>query len=44
MRAGEKMNTKIETRLLVQKAQRHDKDAFSELINLYLKDMYRTAI
>lgn len=38
------MNTKIETRLLVQKAQRHDKDAFSELINLYLKDMYRTAI
>lgn len=38
------MNTNIETRLLVQKAQRHDKDAFSELINLYLKDMYRTAI
>lgn len=33
-----------ETKLLVKKAQRHDKDAFSELVNLYLKDMYRTAI
>lgn len=33
-----------ETKLLIKRAQRHDKDAFSELINLYLKDMYRTAI
>lgn len=34
----------IETIFLVKKAQRHDKNAFSELVNLYLKDMYRTAI
>lgn len=33
----------IEIRLLVKKAQRHDKDAFCELLNLYMKDMYRTA-
>lgn len=34
----------IETRFLVEKAQRHDKDAFTELMQLYMKDMYRTAI
>ena len=33
-----------ETKLLVKKAQRHDKDAFTELMQLYMKDMYRTAI
>lgn len=34
----------IETKFLVKMAQKHDKDAFSELVDLYLKDMYRTAI
>ena len=34
----------IETKLLVKKAQRHDKDAFTELMQRYMKDMYRTAI
>ena len=34
----------IETKFLVKKAQRHDKDAFTELMQLYMKDMYRTAI
>ena len=33
-----------ETTFLVKKAQRHDKDAFTELMQLYMKDMYRTAI
>lgn len=33
-----------ETRILVKRAQRHDKDAFTELMQLYMKDMYRTAI
>ncbi len=33
-----------ETRFLVKKAQRHDKDAFTGLMQLYMKDMYRTAI
>lgn len=33
-----------ETKFLVKKAQRHDKDAFTELMQLYIKDMYRTAI
>ena len=33
-----------DTKLLVKKAQRHDKDAFTELMQLYMKDMYRTAI
>ena len=33
-----------ETTFLVKKAQRHDKDAFTELMQLYIKDMYRTAI
>lgn len=33
-----------ETKLLVQKAQKHDKDAFTELMQQYMKDMYRTAI
>ena len=33
-----------ETKFLVKKAQRHDKDAFTELMQLYMKDMYRTAI
>ena len=34
----------IETKFYVKKAQRHDKDAFTELMQLYMKDMYRTAI
>lgn len=34
----------IETKFLVKKAQRHDKDAFTELMQLYMKDMYRIAI
>ncbi|MEZ3469927.1 MAG: RNA polymerase subunit sigma-70, partial [Schaedlerella sp.] len=34
----------IDTKSCVKKAQRHDKDAFTELMQLYLKDMYRTAI
>jgi RNA polymerase sigma-70 factor (ECF subfamily) len=29
---------------LIQKAKRRDPDAFTELINLYMKDMYRVAI
>ncbi|MBP3458250.1 MAG: RNA polymerase sigma factor [Lachnospiraceae bacterium] len=29
---------------LVKKAKRHDSDAFTELMQLYMKDMYRTAI
>ena len=33
-----------ETKFLVKKAQRHDKDAFTELMQRYMKDMYRTAI
>ena len=33
-----------ETKFWVKKAQRHDKDAFTELMQLYMKDMYRTAI
>lgn len=33
-----------ETKALVKKAQKHDKDAFTELMQLYMKDMYRTAI
>ena len=33
-----------ETKFLVKKSQRHDKDAFTELMQLYMKDMYRTAI
>lgn len=28
---------------LVKRAQRRDKEAFCELINVYMKDMYRTA-
>lgn len=38
------MNKGTEIKLLIKQAQRHDKDAFSQLINIYLKDMYRTAI
>lgn len=34
----------IETKYLVKKAQRHDKDAFCRLTEIYLTDMYRTAI
>ena len=34
----------VEAKFLVKKAQRHDKDAFTELMQLYMKDMYRTAI
>ena len=34
----------IETKFLVNKAQRQDKDAFTELMQRYMKDMYRTAI
>lgn len=30
--------------LLVEKAQGHDKDAFTELMQRYMKDMYRAAI
>lgn len=37
-----KMNN--ETTFLVKRAQRRDKEAFCKLMNLYLKDMYRTAI
>ena len=33
-----------ETKFWVKKAQRHDKDAFTELMQFYMKDMYRTAI
>ena len=33
-----------ETKILVKKAQRHDKDAFTELMQLHMKDMYRVAI
>ena len=33
-----------EIKFWVKKAQRHDKDAFTELMQLYMKDMYRTAI
>lgn len=33
-----------ETKFLVKKAQRHDKNEFTELMQLYMKDMYRTAI
>ncbi|PWJ71255.1 RNA polymerase sigma-70 factor (ECF subfamily) [Ruminococcaceae bacterium R-25] len=29
---------------LVQKAKRRDPEAFTELMNLYMKDMYRTAV
>ncbi len=29
---------------LIQKAKRRDPEAFTELMNLYMKDMYRTAI
>lgn len=42
MRAGEKMNT--EKFFLIKRAQRRDKEAFCELINMHMKDMYRTAI
>jgi len=34
----------IETTFYVKKAQRHDKDAFIQLMQFYRKDMYRTAI
>lgn len=37
-----KMNN--ETIFLTKKAQKHDKDAFCKLMDMYLKDMYRTAI
>lgn len=37
-----KMNT--ETIFLIKRAQKHDKEAFCKLINIHLKDMYRTAI
>lgn len=33
-----------EIKLLIRKAQRHDKDAFTELMQRCMKDMYRTAI
>lgn len=36
------MNT--EMIFLVKRAQRRDKEAFCELINLHMRDMYRTAI
>ncbi len=34
----------IETKVWIRKAQRQDKDAFTELMQFYMKDMYRTAI
>ena len=33
-----------ETEKLVKKARQKDADAFTELMQLYLKDMYRTAL
>lgn len=36
------MNT--DTIFLIKKAQKHDKEAFCKLVNMHLKDMYRTAI
>lgn len=33
-----------EIKFWIQKAQRRDKDAFTELMEFYMKDMYRTAI
>lgn len=33
-----------ETTFLVKRAQKRDKEAFCKLMNLHLKDMYRTAI
>ena len=30
--------------ILIQKAKRRDPEAFTELMNLYMKDMYRTAV
>ncbi len=33
-----------EMKLLVKRAQRHDQDAFTELMQRHMKDMYRTAI
>ena len=33
-----------ETKFLIKRAQKHDKDAFTKLMQLYTKDMYRTAI
>lgn len=35
---------KKETNDLVKKAKQRDPDAFTELMQLYLKDMYRTAL
>ena len=35
---------RIDTKFYVKKAQRHDQDAFTELMQFYMKDMYRTAI
>lgn len=32
------------TKFLVKEAQNHDKDAFTELMQRHMKDMYRTAI
>ena len=30
--------------MLIQRAKRRDPEAFTELMNLYMKDMYRTAV
>ena len=35
---------KEDTENLVKKAKQKEPDAFTELVQLYLKDMYRTAI
>lgn len=38
------MKSKEEIKKLVNRAKLHDKDAFTELIQLYLKDLYKIAI
>lgn len=43
-RIGEKAMQSSETKWLVTKAQKRDKDAFTKLMQSCMKDMYRTAI
>lgn len=38
------MTDSSEMKFLVKRAQRHDKDAFTELMQEHMKDMYRAAI
>ena len=40
---GRNLMRNTENFKLIQKAKRRDPDAFTELMNLYMKDMYRTA-